>query len=176
MSFFSVNNISIATIANAAEITALLNLAYRGEASRTGWTTEANIIAGDQRTTINEVEDLMRKQGSTFLIYSNDKIEGCVNLQQQDRKLYLGMLSVHPQLQSSGIGKKLLAASVELALAKECSSIYMMVIDVRDELISWYKRHGYVDTGIRQPFEEDNVSGTHLQPLQFMVLEKQLIL
>jgi hypothetical protein len=39
----------------------------------------------------------------------------------------------------------------------ECSSL------VRTELIDWYKRHGYADTGERKPFAEDEVSGKHLQ-------------
>lgn len=172
---FSDSNIKIASVADAGQITALLNLAYRGEASRKGWTTEANIIAGDRRTTVKEIETLIQKSNSTFLIYNVDKkIEACVNLQQQDQKIYLGMLSVNPELQGSGIGKKLLAAAEEFAVSKKCSSIYMTVIDVRKELIDWYKRHGYVDSGIRKPFEEDGVSGKHLQPLQFMVLEKKL--
>jgi len=55
-----------------------------------------------------------------------------------------------------------------------CRSIYMTVITVRTELVSWYQRHGYADTGERKPFLEDGLTGKHLQPLEFMVLEKPL--
>jgi hypothetical protein len=48
----------------------------------------------------------------------------------------------------------------------------MQVISVREELIHWYVRHGYQDTGERKPFFEDGLTGKHLQPLEFMVLEK----
>jgi hypothetical protein len=48
----------------------------------------------------------------------------------------------------------------------------MTVISVRAELIEWYRRHGYADTGVRLPFQEDAVSGKHLQPMEFMELAK----
>ncbi|HNU89510.1 MAG TPA: GNAT family N-acetyltransferase, partial [Ferruginibacter sp.] len=73
-----------------------------------------------------------------------------------------------------GIGKQLLKASEEHASQLQCSSIYMRVVSVRTELIDWYKRHGYVDTGQRDPFEDDGSSGRHLQKLEFMIMEKQL--
>jgi len=97
---------------------------------------------------------------------------GCVNLQQHDDKVYLGMLSVSPQLQGAGIGKKLLKAAEEYTLQVNGKAVYMTVISVRTELINWYERYGYKDTGERKPFTEDGVSGTHLQPLEFMVMEK----
>jgi ribosomal protein S18 acetylase RimI-like enzyme len=50
----------------------------------------------------------------------------------------------------------------------------MTVISVRTELIAWYKRHGYQETGEIQPFIEDAISGKHLQPLEFLFLEKRL--
>ena len=78
-------------------------------------------------------------------------------------------------LQKAGIGKQLLAAADEYALQQNCSSIYMTVITQRTELINWYNRHGYSDTGERKPFIEDDETGKHLQKLEFMVLEKNLI-
>jgi len=170
-------NICIATAADINVIKDLLNSAYRGEASRRGWTTEADLIAGDTRTDENILQNVMQEPGSVLLKYSDDQhqVIGCVNLKQHDQRIYLGMFSVSPQLQGGGIGKQLLKASEEYALQKNCSSIYMSVISVRTELINWYKRQGYVDTGERNPFIEDGITGKHLQPLEFSILEKQLI-
>jgi ribosomal protein S18 acetylase RimI-like enzyme len=173
ISFFD-QHISIATHENATAITTLLNSAYRGETSRKGWTTEANLISGNKRTNVEEIKKLMELSGSVFLIYKDERIKGCVNLQQPDSRLYLGMLSVEPVLQGSGIGKKLLYAAEEYAKYKNLSIIYMTVIDVRKELIDWYKRYGYADTGERRFFRENKESGKHLQQLQFMVLEKEI--
>ena len=79
-----------------------------------------------------------------------------------------------PHLQGGGIGKQLLFAAEEYAKHHLFYSIYMTVISVRTELIDWYKRHGYLDTGKRKAFREDGLTGKHLQPLEFMVLEKKL--
>ena len=176
MFIFSNNHISIANIDDVPAITKLMNSAYRGESSTHGWTTEAHLIGGDVRTDEAHLLEVIEREKSDVLKYMNDRHEiiGCVNLQQHGNKIYLGMLSVSPNLQGAGIGKQLLQAGEEYAHNFKCTSIYMTVITARTELISWYQRHGYRDTGDRKPFEEDGLTGNHLQPLEFMVLEKKL--
>lgn len=172
---FSDSHIGIATVADIIAVKDLLNTAYRGETSRKGWTTEAGLISGNTRTTGEMLSDVMRQPGSVILVYRQaNQIAGCVNLQQHRNRIYLGMFAVSPQLQGGGIGKKILQAAEEYAWHVNAGSIYMSVITVRTELIDWYKRHGYVDTGERKPFTEDGITGKHLQPLEFMILEKTL--
>ena len=167
-------HISLATERDSAAIKGLLNMAYRGEASKDGWTTEADLISGDTRVDDAMLHGVMTLADSVFLKYTDDEHQllGCVNLQRHGEKMYLGMFSVTPQLQGAGIGKQLLKAAEEYARYKECTAIYMSVISLRAELISWYERHGYRDSGKRIPFKEDAVTGKHLKPLEFMVLEK----
>ena len=169
-------NISIATGADIIAIKDLLNITYRGEASKQGWTTEAELIAGDTRTDEKSVRQVMQQPGSIFLKYYNNEqqIIACVNLQKHGKRIYLGMFGVMPDLQGAGIGKQMLTAAEEYALQVGCHAIYMSVISLRTELIDWYKRYGYTDTGKRIPFEEDAITGRHLKPLEFMILEKQL--
>ncbi len=166
--------ISIAALQHIPALLQLLNSAYRGEESKIGWTSEAHLIAGDTRSDEATVRKVMQQPGSVVLLYTDEEkgLIGCVNLQQHGHKMYLGMFSVRPAMQGRGIGKKLLQAAEEHARVAGCQSVYMTVISVRDELVNWYKRHGYTDTGERKPFEEDAVSGRHLQQLEFMVLEK----
>lgn len=154
----------------------LLNSAYRGERSQKGWTTEAHLIAGDVRTDEADVLKVYEQPGSIILKYTNDagEIIGTVNLQQHERGVYLGMFAVNPNVQGGGIGKQLLKAADEHAKTIGSATIYMSVISVRSELIDWYKRHGYAETGERKPFVQDNLTGTHLQPLEFLILEKQI--
>ncbi len=173
---FSDKHISIATETDIPALVSLLNSAYRGEESKKGWTSEAHLIAGEIRSDEASIKEIMQGPGSVLLKYTGKEkgLIGCVNLQQHGNKIYLGMFSVSPLLQDGGTGKKILLASEEYAESIGCSSIYMTVITVREELINWYKRHGYVDTGERKPFEEDGVTGKHLQQLEFMVLEKNL--
>lgn len=176
MNTFSDNNISIAGEGDIAAIVALLNKAYRGEDSRQGWTTEAHLIAGEVRTDENSVKEVMEREGSVMLKYIDGEgnIIGCVNLQQHGKRIYLGMFAVSPQLQGGGVGKKMLRAADEYAKQQQCNAVYMTVISERSELIDWYKRHGYAYTGERKAFEEDGLTGKHLQELEFIVLEKSI--
>jgi ribosomal protein S18 acetylase RimI-like enzyme len=169
------STIRIAASADIPQIVALLNQAYRGDSSRKGWTTEADLIAGEVRADAESVGAVMALPGSVFLVYDGTGgTLGCVNLQKHDDRLYLGMFAVDPDTQGMGIGKALLNAADAHAREVGCRSIYMTVISVRRELIDWYCRHGYADTGERKPFPEDGLTGKHLQPLEFAVLEKQI--
>ncbi|QNA46653.1 GNAT family N-acetyltransferase [Lacibacter sediminis] len=168
--------IAIATTEDIPQIVQLLNSAYRGESSKRGWTTEADLIAGDRRTDAASVAIVMNQPGSIILKYTNEEGEiiGTVNLQQHERGVYLGMFAVSPNQQGGGIGKQLLNAADEHAKNIGSGKIYMSVISVRKELIDWYKRHGYAETGERKPFVEDDLTGKHLQKLEFLILEKNI--
>lgn len=156
-------------------IVSLLNRSYRGEESRQGWTTEADLIGGEVRTDTDDVKRTMKREGSLFLLCRlREETVGCVNLQQKGDRLYLGMFAVSPSLQGRGIGARLLHAAEQHAGECGCRSIFMWVVSLRKELIAWYGRLGYRDTGERVPFVEDGLSGPHLRPLEFMVLEKNL--
>jgi ribosomal protein S18 acetylase RimI-like enzyme len=168
--------IEVANLADAEAITALLNSAYRGEASKEGWTTEAELISGSVRATKEMVIELIGQQGSVLLKHTDehDRITGCVNLQKQATKLYLGMLSVSPALQGKGVGKQLLSAAEHYAKKQSCELIYMSVISERTELVNWYLRYGYSRTGETKPFTADERLGTPIRPLEFIILEKKL--
>jgi ribosomal protein S18 acetylase RimI-like enzyme len=104
----SISNISFITTSDIQAVIQLLNNAYRGNISRQGWTTEADLIAGDVRINEKKLLDVMNKPGSVILIYKDEQkiIKGCVNLQKHNTKIYLGTFGVSPQLQGGGIGKK----------------------------------------------------------------------
>ena len=84
------------------------------------------------------------------------------------------MLTVSPELQNSGIGKKLLQKAEEHALSLNLPKIAMTVISIREELIVWYNRHGFMDTGVREPFPLNGTDAVISEPLEFIVLEKIL--
>ncbi len=169
-------NISPIVNDNIDELVNLVNGAYRGESSKHGWTTEADLLDGI-RTSPSSIKTLIKKKGAIILKATNEanRMVGCVYLQQQDWQLYLGMLTVAPDMQAKGIGKQLLLAAEKYALKSNCTSILMTVIDVRYELIDWYKRKGFQSTGETKPFPADPAFGIPKQPLQFIVLEKKLL-
>jgi len=167
--------ITTATIEDVTALERLINSAYRGETSKLGWTTEANLLQ-DKRITIDELSEIINNKENTILKFiDNNAIIGCVLLANKGNKLYLGMLTVSPKLQNSGIGKKLLQQAEEHALKLRLPKIVMTVISIREELIAWYNRHGFVDTGIREPFPlNDTDAVISQQPLEFIVLEKKV--
>lgn len=167
-------NLSTATTADIPALETLLNRAYRGEESKQGWTTEADLLEGDIRTDTASLQEIIDDANSVIVTYSEseDEILGCVHLKKNGNRLYLGMLSVSPTQQGKGIGKILLRHADQHARKVGCSKIYMQVISVRKELNDWYKRHGYSPTGERLPFEVDEKYGVKTQPFDFIILEK----
>jgi len=165
-----------AELGDASELANLVNSAYRGDSSRAGWTTEADLLDGG-RTDAIALTETLKTTGQIMLKYVEDgEIIGCVYLHQEKDKLYLGMLSVKPTAQNKGIGKKLLAAAEEEARRLGCMAVFMQVISVRKELIDWYVRHGYHLTGERKKFDiNDPRFGLPKTPLEFIFLEKQLM-
>jgi ribosomal protein S18 acetylase RimI-like enzyme len=165
--------ITVATIEDVHHLSNLINSAYRGESGKQGWTTETDLLEG-KRTDEEELTQIIEDPKSVLLKYTEENtLLGCVLLVAKETQLYLGMLTVSPKLQNSGIGKKMLVAAEEFAKKEKLTSVVMTVISIRIELIDWYKRQGYKDTGLREPFP---VSDTHIPigttPLEFMILEK----
>ncbi len=168
--------ISTASKQDVPVLVALINSAYRGEASKKGWTTEAGLLIGELRTDIATLSTLIDNQQAVLLKYitAESVIAGSVYLEIQERGLYLGMLTVSPQLQAAGIGRQLLIAAEQYAKDKNCSCIFMSVISVRHELLAWYERHGYKNTGETKPFPDDDRFGIPTQSLEFIILEKKM--
>ena len=168
-------NISIATAADIPALNILINNAYRGEAAKKGCTTEANLLDG-VRTSEQSLAELINREGSTVLTSRDEKgdITGCVYLQKEPGTCYLGMLTVSPLLQAADIGRQLLHAAESYARKENINNISMTVISVRHELIAWYERHGYIKTGETKPFPTDPAFGIPKQPLEFVVMKKNI--
>lgn len=154
----------------------LINGAFRGDSARRGWTHEADLLHGHQRTDEATLRSLMQIANAVVLKYCNDagEIEGCVFLHKKERGLYLGMLTVRPDLQGGGIGRQLMEAAESFAREQGCPYIYMTVFSVRKELIAWYERNGYHPTGETRPYEVNPEFGIPAQSLEFVILEKMI--
>lgn len=165
----------------AADIPALHGLiesAYRGEASRAGWTTEADLLGG-QRTDIADLAAILAEPNQAMLVAERDGAAvGCVLIADRGAGLgYFGMLAVSPTLQSAGLGSRLVArAEAELAARFGTDRVQIRVFPQRDSLIAWYRRLGYQPTGETAPFPyEDPRLGLPLRDdLHFVVFEKRL--
>jgi ribosomal protein S18 acetylase RimI-like enzyme len=167
--------ITKATISDVPQLNKLVNSAYRGEISKKGWTTESDILDGlriDEETLTSYFDN----PDIAILKNTNEtgEITGSVYLENRAPKLYVGMFSVSPMLQNSGIGRKLLIAAEEYARQLNLRQLTMTVISTRHELISWYERRGYKATGEILPFHADKKFGIPKQHIELIVMEKSI--
>jgi len=166
-----------AKIEDIAEIVSLVESAYRGETSRNGWTTEADLLDG-QRTDHNEISSLIRQPDSEIILCEEQTmLLASVHIVNKTSSAYLGMFAVDPQQQGKGIGKAVLSY-VESQIKNQwsCKSIEMTVIKQRNELIRWYQKRGYEITGeLRDfPYGNENYGIPRRDDLQLKVLKKYL--
>lgn len=165
-----------ALLSESSVIASLVNAAYRGETSRQGWTTEADLLDG-LRTTTEEVQSLVGSEHSILLAgIKNDEIIASVCLEKDADAAHIGMFVVSPAMQGLGIGKQLLADAESYAQRHWGVRMFLMhVISVRHELIAFYLRRGYGRTGKMRPFP---VNPAMWQPkmlgLQLEQLEKSV--
>lgn len=158
-------------------VVALVTSAYRGDASRAGWTTEADLLEGARIDAQRVSDDIAREQSLILLGEADGRLLACAHVAVEDGTGYFGMFSVRPDSQGHGIGKRMLDEAERIAREElGVPSMRMTVIDVRDELIDYYARRGYRRTGIHKPFPYgDERFGTPLRDdLRFEVLEKPL--
>jgi ribosomal protein S18 acetylase RimI-like enzyme len=168
-----------ATAAEAEEVVDLIESAYRGESSRGGWTTEADLLDG-QRTDIEAVREALASDQVRLLLAVSGagEILGCCQLERRGPDTaYFGSFAVRPGLQSKGLGRQLLAEAERRArLDWGAETMEMAVIAQRVELIGWYERRGYSLTGETRPFPyADERAGLPRRPdLHFVVMTKAL--
>lgn len=173
-----------ATLDDVDLIVALVTSAYRGEASRAGWTTEADLLEGARIEPGVLRADLERADSRVLLAERRSTRSGqapellaCAHVARDGDAGYFGMFSVVPGLQGAGIGKRVLAECERIARDEwHLPAMRMSVIDVRDALIAFYERRGYRRTGILKPFPYGDARfGIPLRDdLRFEVLEKPL--
>lgn len=171
-------HIRTASPADLEELHALVHRAYRGDASRAGWTHEADFLDG-QRIDRDTLTDLFANPRQRVLVAEEaDVLIGSVEVEDRGGHVaYLGMLSVEPTRQAGGLGRRLIEA------AEACASdifgaatIEMTVIRQRTELIAWYQRRGYRLTGEERPFPltDPRFGIPKRDDLAFVVLAKAL--
>lgn len=173
-----------ATAADVDTIVALVESAYRGDASKQGWTTEADLLDG-RRTGADDVFASIERPRSCILLAERPltspgqarDLLACAHVAEEDGAGYFGMFSVQPNLQGSGIGKLVLDEAERIVHDEwTLPAMRMTVIDIRDELIAFYERRGYRRTGIIKPFPygDARFGLPKRDDLRFEVLEKIL--
>jgi ribosomal protein S18 acetylase RimI-like enzyme len=177
---------------DAAAVVTLVESAYRGESSRAGWTTEADLLDGP-RTDAEAIAAVLAGPGSSMLLAEADgQLVGCCLLElpgppptapalstsPSTAEVYFGMFAVRPGRQGQGWGRQILAEAERLARDQwSASTMVLSVLAQRPDLIAWYERRGYRRTGESRPFPYGNERvGVPKRPdLSFAVLAKPLV-
>lgn len=168
----------VAESRDVGAIVRLVDSAYRGDVSRAGWTTEADLLDG-QRTDTEAVSAIVDAHGSTMLVAeAGGHLAGCCQLERRPGgEVYFGMFAVRPGWQGRGRGHEILAEAERLAREEwGAVTMVMTVLAQRLDLIAWYQRRGYRRTGRSRPFPYgDERFGIPRRPdLSFVELVKRL--
>lgn len=163
---------------DAAALQPLVHRAYRGDSARAGWTHEADLLDG-QRIDAVDLESLIADATQVVIVAeASGAAVGCVQVSDKGEGLaYLGMLTVDPMLQGSGLGRALIDEAERVAKDRfGANRMEMTVIVQRTELIDWYVRRGYALTGERRPFPatDPRFGLPKRDDLEFVVLGRAL--
>ena len=148
-----------ADLSEAVALAGLINRAFE---------VERFFLHGD-RTNPEEVRELFAK--GHFLVAENRAdLAGCVYVERRGVRAYLGLLSIEPRLQRSGLGLRLTVAAEDYARSLGCDMMDLRIVSVREELPAFYHRAGYIQTGTEQ-FPADAAPKI---PCHFIVMSKPL--
>jgi len=142
-----------------AAITHLINAAFG---------VERFFIDGD-RIDAEKVRDLFGK-GKFLLAEDAADVTGCVYVELRGERGYLGLLSVEPSRQRAGLGRRLAIAAEDHLRAAGCRAVDLSVVNVRPELVPFYQRLGYTETGTA-PFPAEKHTK---MPCHFITMSKTL--
>jgi ribosomal protein S18 acetylase RimI-like enzyme len=145
----------------APVITGVINRAYE---------VEAFFKIGD-RTDEPEIARYLQKD--TFLVAEDEsRIVGAVRVKNHGSEGHFGMLAVDPSAQGSGLGRLLVGAAESWATERGCTSMWLEVVNLREELPPWYRKLGYEVAGT-QPWPGDSLERVSRQ-VHFIIMSKQL--
>jgi ribosomal protein S18 acetylase RimI-like enzyme len=140
---------------------------------------EADLLDG-QRTDVVAVTDAIARDTSVVLldVAEDGVLVACCQLDRRDDSTaYFGMFAVRPGRQGGGVGRRVLAHAEEFAREQYAATVVeMTVIGQRSELIAWYERRGYRQTGAARPFPygDERFGIPRREDLHFVVLAKPL--
>ena len=164
-----------ATIGDIPALVELVTSAYRGESSRQGWTTEADILDGNRIDADVLRQDIERPRSRVLIAERAGQWLACAHICEQDAGGYFGMFSVRPDRQGGGLGRVVLGEAERIVRDEwNLPVMRMTVIVQREELIAWYGRRGYRRTGEYKPFPygDERFGIPRRDDLRFEVLRK----
>lgn len=145
--------------ADVDRIVALVNRAFLAES----WFKSAD------RTNADQVRKLLSK-GVFLLLEEGERLVACVYLEPRGDRAYLGMLSVEQDVQGNGLGRRMMREAEEFARRGGQVGIDLRIVHVREDLPSYYRKLGYVESGTEPAPDFPGVK----IPIHFVLMSKSL--
>lgn len=137
--------VRLAQIRDTEAITNVINAAFRK--------AEAFFIDGDRidlesvRTLLDKGKFLVAEDVAQSGTDNSCVIGGCVYIELGGDRAYLGLLSVDPEHQNSGLGTILMNSAEDYCAQAGCRFVDLRIVNLRRELPGFYRRRGYTETG-----------------------------
>ena len=154
------SKIRIANLSDDEQITAVINAAFK--------IAEGFFVDGNR---ISQEEVRQHHDSGVFLVAESvEGIAGCVYLEPRGERAYLGLLSVDPAIQQSGLGSRLMTAGEDYCREQGAQFMDIYIVNLREELPAFYRKRGYIENGTT-PFPADVPTK---QPCHFINMAKSL--
>lgn len=128
--------------AEADDIDAIVRLVNRA------FVAESPYIEGE-RINANSVQEMWGR-GKFLLGEIEGMLTACIFIEPRGERAHLGLVSVEPAQQGNGIGSQLMAAAEAHCRAAGFREMELRFINHRSELDRFYRRMGFVPTGLTE--------------------------
>lgn len=159
----------------------LINSAYRQQEGNS-WTSEAEIVAGD-RINHQQLEQALKQDNFKLFVAEFDgqlldgQLVACIGLTFDYADVEIGTFCIAPQFQNQGVGKHVLDFAETYAQnlnVADLTHFVMWVLSVRHELINYYERRGYVQSGVVDDYPMDANVGQPIVDLHLVEMRKSV--
>jgi ribosomal protein S18 acetylase RimI-like enzyme len=148
-----------AGVADVEALTRLINTAF---------VVERDIFDGD-RTSTEGVRAFL-KSGKFLVAEDSAGLAGCVYVELRGDRGYIGLLSVDPPRQGSGLGRKLMDEAEKFFDEANCVAVDLRVLSARAPLPAFYRHLGYTE----MQRVDVPVEARPKVPCQFICMSKKL--
>ena len=100
----------------------------------------------------NALAEELANENSHFLVAVSDDVTGYIGVQEICGEAYITNIAVFESFRKAGIGRRLLKAAIDGAMARGCEFITLEVRISNSAAISLYESEGFEKVGIRKNF------------------------
>jgi ribosomal protein S18 acetylase RimI-like enzyme len=168
----------IATPDDAPQVQQLVESAFRAEESRAGWTDDLG-LSSEFRIDVKDIMAMITNPDGVMLMATdeNNTLLGSIGTSKRgNNHARMFMLAVDESQRRGGIGGQILTYAEDYgSRIWGVTTFELNALSSRKQLIAWYARRGYKETGETSPFPREKFETLTLpDDLCFVEFEKVL--